>query len=188
MLLNDRKYTNLNRHAHKISCARTPKILCAWLIQSRSFLYPDTKSCVIAPLFNPVQILSFPMEPFARVQLSSCCYIISACTWYSLMLQRHMPDAKQAEDHIDVTQCARHMVVVIDDDTLVNHVIHPCINLPHPLAARLFCNRLSCCPCVNLGPFCLPLEFILCSSLLALLSFSTVGYQAPSPSLSPPQS
>ena len=36
----------------------------------------------------------FPLEPFARLHASSSnCYMVSACTWYTLMLQRQFPKA-----------------------------------------------------------------------------------------------
>lgn len=47
----------------------------------------------------------FPREPFERVQSSSCCYMVSACVWYSLQLQADLPEVP--EEPIDVSHFAR---------------------------------------------------------------------------------
>jgi hypothetical protein len=63
-----------------------------------------------------------PKDAFARVQTSSSCYIVSACMWFTLMTQKHMPDSEHAGKAIDAAHCARHLVTV-DDKTLLNRVV-----------------------------------------------------------------
>ena len=64
----------------------------------------------------------FPLEPFVRLQASSNCYMVSACTWYTLMLQRQFPNAEHANHPIDVAQCARRKILS-DDDALIRRVV-----------------------------------------------------------------
>lgn len=52
----------------------------------------------------------FPKEPFERVQSSRCCYLVSACSWYTLKLQQDLPQ-ETSEEPIDVAQCARRKII-----------------------------------------------------------------------------
>ena len=65
----------------------------------------------------------FPLEPFERLQASSSnCYMVSVCTWYTLMLQRQFPNATHANHPIDVAHCARRWILS-DDDALIERVV-----------------------------------------------------------------
>jgi hypothetical protein len=62
--------------------------------------------------FAPEDLVGgFPMEAILRYQRSQCCFLVSACVWFTLKLQRDMPNAVDATQPIDVANVARHKLI-----------------------------------------------------------------------------